>query len=172
MQLTGKQIVERGIITNYCEEGIQQQGIDVRLDQVIDFNNRTSMNNSEVGYVPVKGKTKLIGRKPIKVQVSSDGTEVFHLEPGYYEIIVKEGCKMPNNAAMRFISRSSLVRNGAIIHCGQFDAGFETDVDEQNARYILHFVLFIIPNAFLCIQKGRFRHTLAQRNRSFFPKSH
>lgn len=127
MQLTGKQIVERGIITNFCEEGIQQQGIDVRLDKVIDFDNRTSMNYPQVSFVPVQGKTKLIDRHEMKPQKTREGVEMWHLEPGYYEVIVKEGCVMPNNAAMRFISRSSLVRNGAIIHCGQFDAGFETE---------------------------------------------
>ena len=31
MQLTGRQIIERGIVDNYCDDAIQQQGIDVRL---------------------------------------------------------------------------------------------------------------------------------------------
>lgn len=123
MQLTGKQIVERGIITGYCEEGVQQQGIDVRLDKVITFDNSST---SKPGSVPAEGKTILRNRHEI-TPYSYNGVESWHLDPGYYEVIVKEGCKMPNNAAMRFISRSSLVRNGAIIHCGQFDAGFETE---------------------------------------------
>lgn len=32
--LTSKEIVERNIIFDFCEEGVQQQGIDVRLDSV------------------------------------------------------------------------------------------------------------------------------------------
>lgn len=125
MQLTGKQIVERGIITGFSEEGVQQQGIDVRLDKVIEFD---TLATSQIGYVPECGKTKLRDRHELKpMENKTNGEEMWHLEPGYYEVIVKEGCKMPNNAAMRFISRSSLVRNGAIIHCGQFDAGFETE---------------------------------------------
>lgn len=122
MQLTGKQIVERGIITNFSEEGVQQQGIDVRLDKIIVFD-----QFGKPGFVPAKGKTILRNRYEVAPQESENGTEAWTLQPGYYEVIVKEGCKMPNNAAMRFISRSSLVRNGAIIHCGQFDAGFETE---------------------------------------------
>ena len=34
MQLTGKEIIEKGIISNYIEEGIQQQGIDVRVKSI------------------------------------------------------------------------------------------------------------------------------------------
>ena len=34
MQLTGKEIIRRGIITNACEDGVQQQGIDVRLENI------------------------------------------------------------------------------------------------------------------------------------------
>lgn len=122
MQLTGKQIVERGIITNFSEDGVQQQGIDVRIDKIIIFN-----PFAEPGFVPEKGKTELRERYNLVPTQTKNGKEGWVLQPGYYEVIVKEGCKMPNNAAMRFISRSSLVRNGAIIHCGQFDAGFETE---------------------------------------------
>ena len=127
MQLTGKQIVNRGIVTNFSQEGIQQQGIDVRLDKVITFDFNQHLTSNQVGYVPERGKTVLMKRHELKPQRSTSGKEIWHLEPGYYEVIVKEGCKMPDNAAMVFISRSSMVRNGAIIHCGQFDAGFETE---------------------------------------------
>ena len=33
MQLTGKQIVERDILQNVCVNGIQQQGVEVRIDR-------------------------------------------------------------------------------------------------------------------------------------------
>jgi deoxycytidine triphosphate deaminase len=125
MQLTGKQIVERGIVTGVVTEGIQQQGVDVRLDKVIEFDQFDAPETTQ-GYVPAVGKTILRQRHEIPTGPTPNG-EGWVLKPGYYEVIVKEGCVMPNNAAMRFISRSSLVRNGAIIHCGQFDAGFKTD---------------------------------------------
>jgi deoxycytidine triphosphate deaminase len=53
--------------------------------------------------------------------------EYYDLEPGYYEISFVESCKIPANCAMYFKTRSSLVRCGAIVHSGQFDAGFETE---------------------------------------------
>ena len=122
MQLTGKQIVEKGIVIGVCEEGIQQQGVDVRIDrvfEVINFGN---------GTVPAKGKTTT----PPTVEVAAldkheDSKGYFYLPPGYYEVTFEEGCIIPANCAMVFKTRSSLVRCGAEIRSGQFDGGFETD---------------------------------------------
>lgn len=114
MQLTGKEIIERGIITNHCEEGIQQQGIDVRLKNLYIV--------SEGGVVPKEGKTT--PAMSVKLEPIYG---VFRLAPGYYELEFEEGCNIPNNATLHFKTRSSLVRCGAIIHSGQFDAGFHTE---------------------------------------------
>lgn len=119
MQLTGKQIVESGIVIGACEAGVQQQGVDVRLMKV----SKVGKNTWDVGYVPANGKTGTPCSS--EVEVTEDGT--WRLEPGYYELEFKEGCKIPSNAAMYFKTRSSLVRCGAIVHSGQFDAGFETE---------------------------------------------
>lgn len=124
MQLTGKQIVEKGIVTNVCSDGIQQQGVDVRLVKVFRI-------ASGGGVVPEKGKTTLpafeeVEAKPIKF---SGGSEFmyFHLVPGYYEIELMEGCNIDSKSVLNFKTRSSLVRSGCIVHSGQFDAGFKTD---------------------------------------------
>lgn len=140
MQLTGKQIVEQEIITNWCGDGLQQQGVDVRLDTV----NRVTIEKIESeyddeyifvpGYVPTKGKTKLPKYEAVEPYTVTEkvGDEVveserYYLKPGYYEVTYLEGCKIPNYAVLNFKTRSSLVRCGAIVHSGQFDAGFETD---------------------------------------------
>lgn len=125
MQLTGKQIIERGIVTNTSSEGIQQQGVDVRIREIVSFTPNGILGKP--GIVPATGKTTLRERASLPTSMERGPQGAWYLEPGYYEVIVEEGCKMPNNAAMVFISRSSMVRNGAIIHCGQFDAGFETE---------------------------------------------
>lgn len=131
MQLTGRQIIEEGIITNYCDEGIQQAGVDLRLMQVNALCGE--------GYVPKEGKTQLPEYEPITNMCGYkwsggshaiwNGEELigWHLMPGYYEIILEEGCKMPNNRAMTFVQRSSLLRCGAIVRSSQFDPGFETE---------------------------------------------
>ena len=117
MQLTGKQIVEKGIITNYCDEGIQQQGVDVRVKSILRVNQELE------GVVPKQGKTRLPGGMIEKV----DDNTFFSLEPGYYEVEFEEACKIPSNMVLNYKTRSSLVRCGALIHSGQFDAGFETE---------------------------------------------
>ena len=114
MQLTGKEIVKSGIITNTCMEGVQQQGIDVRIDNIF--------KTSPGGFVPSIGKTFV----PHTSQVKDSGG-VYVLAPGYYEVELVEGCEIPSNCVLNFKTRSSLVRNGAIVHSGQFDAGFRTD---------------------------------------------
>ncbi len=112
-QLTGKEIIERGIVTGYCDEGIQQQGIDVRIKNI-----KTLYGP---GVIPAKGKTKLPETSPVEL---NNGQWI--LPAGYYEVDLVEGINMPNDAALYFKTRSSLVRCGAIVESGQFDAGFNT----------------------------------------------
>ena len=127
MQLTGKQIVGKGIVTNVCEDGIQQQGVDVRIDKVFKV-------ISNEGRVPVEGKTVRPDYVEIKSKLTSWGNGVvsnysdyFHLEPGWYEVELLEGCNIGSNELLNFKTRSSLVRCGSIVHSGQFDAGFNTE---------------------------------------------
>jgi dUTP pyrophosphatase len=123
MQLTGKQIVNQNIIGGVCPEGIQQQGVDVRVSnirvvQVID---------GAHGFIPVQGKTTLPDTSK-EVGLTNNFKHLYwYLEPGYYEVEFKESCKIPANCAMYFKTRSSLVRCGAEIRSGQFDGGFETE---------------------------------------------
>lgn len=128
MQLTGKQIIEKGIITNYCEEGVQQQGIDVRLKSLRAMLNR--------GKVPAQGKTIL----PRYYEAEFGEDNCIELPTGYYEVEFEEACNIPNNMVLNYKTRSSLVRCGAIIHSGQFDAGFNTN----NMGAFLHVIRPII----------------------------
>ena len=115
MQLTGRQIVDRGIVIGACEAGVQQQGVDVRLKEV------WKVYDNKVGFVPKEGKTV----PPGSYILAWD--EVYELTPGYYEVEFEEGCDIPSDTAMYFKTRSSLVRCGAEILSGQFDGGFHTD---------------------------------------------
>ena len=117
MQLTGQEIIDRKIITHYSAEGIQQQGIDVRLDKI------ARIDQSQMGDVPVSGKTRI----PQYHHILPDKDNKFYLEPGYYEVTLCEACDIPSNASLHYKTRSSLVRCGAIVHSGQFDAGFKTE---------------------------------------------
>ena len=121
MQLTGRQIVSRGIIENYTEEAVQQQGVDVRLKNISTLDG--------LGYIPRSGKTYKPKSNLINwlKDFTGDGDQFLHLDPGYYEIEFEESCNIPKNCVLNFKTRSSLVRCGALVHSGQFDAGFHTD---------------------------------------------
>ena len=144
MQLTGKQIVNQGIISGVCDEGIQQQGVDVRVSKItrvsahlggLDIFDALLMGKTDeyskkvlgtIGYVPAQGKTKLPENKEVKVE-KVNGVPCWILGEGYYEVEFMEGCKIPANCAMYFKTRSSLVRCGSDVRSGQFDGGFETE---------------------------------------------
>lgn len=132
MQLTGKQIIERGIVSNYIPEAIQQQGVDVRVANIKEL--------LGVGEVPAHGKTVL----PNYVDANIDGDK-WVLRPGYYEVELMEGIHMPNNAALVYKTRSSLVRCGATVESGQFDAGFDTS--KAGCFLIVHRTIIIEKEA-------------------------
>lgn len=125
MQLTGKQIIENGIIINARDRNAQtqQQGVDVRISQLFQLDG--------IGVIPLDGKMTVLPRKkeitPHCSQIDGRWVDDWIIEPGYYEVVLEEGCKIPDNVTLHFKTRSSLVRCGAIIHSGQFDAGFETE---------------------------------------------
>lgn len=137
MRLTGKEIIDEKIITNYTEAGIQQQGIDLRLMEVREFGHIENIdgpqfvrnfNYDTIGIIPAEGKTKLPASRPFAMTTHpTTKAKGWKLHPGYYEIIFDEGCNMPNNRVMDFITRSSGVRCCVEVISGQFDAGFSTD---------------------------------------------
>ena len=117
MRLTGKQIAERGIVKGFCDEAVQQQGIDVRIDKISVVDGR--------GIVPAVGKT--IKAHTTNIEWLNGDSEYVDLQPGYYEVELMESCDIPKDAVLNYKTRSSLVRCGAIVHSGQFDGGFNTD---------------------------------------------
>lgn len=131
MQLTGNEIIERGIVGWYAPGAIQQQGVDVRVNNIKTL--------TGIGEVPAEGKTKL----PTYSDASMDGNR-WILPAGYYEVELMESINMPDNAALTYKTRSSLVRCGAIVESGQFDAGFKTD----------HAGCFLIVHRPIIIEKG------------------
>lgn len=117
MQLTGKEILEKGIVTGSCQRGLQQQGIDVRVKKITKFLPTAS------GHIGKKSTT--LPKTSDRVEIEPIGGK-FNLSPGYYEIEMEEGCNMHDRYAMTLKTRSSLCRCGSEIVGGQFDAGFST----------------------------------------------
>ena len=126
MQLTGKQITNKGIIIKSVAEGLQQQGVDLRVKKI------SRVNDKMTGLIPLQGKSHIPSTEEIEL---FDGAYV--LKPGYYEVEFEEGCNVPRDATLHIKTRSSLVRSGAICHSGQFDGGFNT----ENMGCFLHVIL-------------------------------
>jgi len=135
--LTGKQLVEKGIITGpIAAENVAQHGVDLNLIKVEKIVGK--------GFVPKVGKTKLATRLIIlsgQVQVDGDVIEdAWYLEPGSYDITFAQGCEIPSDQMLLIRQRSSLLRNGAILHSSCFDAGFRS----SNIGTVLHVRIPII----------------------------
>ena len=139
MNLTGKQLVEMGIITNVTNpECIQQHGVDlelIRVQRIVADPN---------GVVPRVGKTVLAKREEVESTNAGElgsGEVGWYLEPGAYDITLTQGCKVPADKMLLIRQRSSLLRNGTILHSSVFDAGFETD--KIGTVMIVHVPIFI-----------------------------
>jgi dUTP pyrophosphatase len=121
--LNGKEIVARGIVTGKIEEeNIQQVGVDLNVIEISQIFGG--------GIIPVKGKTRLGGSERVK-RVSGKELELdnmcWMLDPGAYSVDFAQGCDIPADFVLLIRQRSSLLRNGSILHSSVFDPGFSTD---------------------------------------------
>ena len=121
--LNGKQLAEFGIVTGPLgEDNIAQHGIDlnvVKIERLLGG-----------GLIPKVGKTILGDRELVNPYIP-DALEnediIWKLQPGVYDVTFAQGCKIPKDQMLLIRQRSSLLRNGVIIHSSVFDAGFETE---------------------------------------------
>lgn len=122
MNLTGKQLIEQEIIIGpYHADNIQQHGVDLNLIKVEQVD-----GTNENGIIPSQGKTKLAMRIYKETEIQN-GLEGWYLMPGAYDITFAQGCHVPGDKMLLIRQRSSLLRNGTILHSSVFDAGFKTD---------------------------------------------
>ena len=123
--LNAKQILEKGLLKLEHTKGKPAQiGYDLSLKAV----NKIGFNSGEdyrIGKV-LKEKTTLTTYLPIET-VNVDGLAGWLLYPGTYDITFNEGCNIPSNYVGLIRQRSSMLRNGTVLHSSVFDPGFETD---------------------------------------------
>lgn len=122
MQLTAQQIIEEGLLKLDNTQGKPAQvGYDLSLKHV----------NRVLGSgMVLKDKTTLGTYQEVAPgsYFTDEGQRLmWYLEPGAYDVVFHEGCKIPANRSARICQRSSLLRNGAVIASSMFDPGFETD---------------------------------------------
>ncbi len=121
--LNADQIVEKGLLKLEQSKGKKAQvGYDLSLQTVKQIRQNPQ---DKIGVV-LKDKTNLADYT-VTQKVQLDGSMGWLLYPGTYEITFWEGCKLPADYVGLIRQRSSLLRNGTIIHSSVFDPGFETD---------------------------------------------
>lgn len=122
--LTGKQIAESGMLSGFEESNIQQQGVDIRVAKI------NKIKKGGMGVIPISGKTLLPQYEPIEpLHYKNNNVRVYGwmLPAGTYDIEFIEGVSVDNTHAMKPLTRSSLVRCGARVDSGLYDAGFKTN---------------------------------------------
>lgn len=120
--LNSREILQQKIVSGPIDEDmIAQVGIDLRVIEI--------KRVFGGGIIPQKGKTKL-GKKEVMKREDGRAIElqnaVWLLHPGVYDVTLEQGCNIPSDKVMLIRQRSSLLRNGTILHSSVFDPGFKT----------------------------------------------
>ena len=116
--INAQQIKDKGLLKLENSKGKAAQiGYDLSLKAVNKIGN--------VGKV-LKDKTELASYEPIE-KVQLDGHKGWLLYPGAYDITFWEGCDIPSNYVGLIRQRSSMLRNGTVLHSSVFDPGFSTE---------------------------------------------
>lgn len=127
--LNADQIVANGLLKLEHSKGKRAQiGYDLSLKEVNKIGNSSGFAfvvESRIGKV-LKDKTELTTYNKVE-KINLDATKGWLLHPGAYDITFWEGCKIPSNCVGLIRQRSSMLRNGTVLHSSVFDPGFETD---------------------------------------------
>ena len=120
--LNANQIVDKGLLKLEQSKGKKAQvGYDLSLKEV----NKIGHTVGKIGKVLVD-KTELATYTHMS-KTSLDGKIGWLLYAGAYDITFWEGCKIPANYVGLIRQRSSMLRNGTVLHSSVFDPGFETE---------------------------------------------
>jgi deoxycytidine triphosphate deaminase len=148
--LNAQQILEKGLLKLEHTQGKPAQiGYDLSLKQVNQIGGTPSpftqggYQEPKVGRV-LRDKTELTNYRPYAL-TSLDGITGWLLYQGVYDITFNEGCNIPANYVGLIRQRSSLLRNGTVLHSSVFDPGFATDF--MGTVMVVNTAIFIEENA-------------------------
>lgn len=119
--LNADQIIQKGLLRLEESKGKKAQvGYDLSLKAV----NKIGSAVGHIGKV-LADKTELTHYHPIEF-TNLDGKTGYLLYEGVYDITFHEGCDIPANYVGLIRQRSSMLRNGTVLHSSVFDPGFST----------------------------------------------
>jgi len=142
--LNAQQIIQEGLLKLERSHGKSAQvGYDLSLKQVNKIGTSTAGITAKIGKV-LKDKTELTNYTPHAL-MNLDGVTGWLLYEGVYDITFNEGCKIPDNRVGLIRQRSSMLRNGTVLHSSVFDPGFETEF--MGTVMVVNEAIFIEENA-------------------------
>lgn len=119
--LNARTLLSREIITGPIgDENISQVGIDlnvIKIEKIIPTG----------ALIPKEGKTVLNSYIPCDSFLTDEGSLIYVLDPGAYNVEMAQGCNIPPDVTLFIRQRSSLLRNGTLLQSSVFDPGFKTD---------------------------------------------
>ena len=102
----------RSTLTNVEQKDIQPNAVDLRADKFFRV--------ADTDFVISEDHKQ--HRGSIEIEPDIDGW--FYLEPGHYEVVMKNIIDVGNNEAGWVITRSTLNRNGLFLTSGLYDTGY------------------------------------------------
>lgn len=142
MMLNSEQIKEREVLKLDNSKGKAAQiGYDLSVKEIKGLRGVGMVfgNNTQLPTYNLLSLESVINVK------EGVGVEGWLLQPGYYEVTFWEGCKIPSNLVGLIRQRSSMLRNGTLLHSSVFDPGFETE--EMGSFIAVFHPIFIEVNA-------------------------
>ena len=141
------------IISPLEESQIQPNAIDITCDQIFSFNKQNITNGIINQMILLKeGKTQHAERRPVLTQLqyhaegkTEDRDDNWYLNSGAYPFESNTEVEIPDGHVGWLITRSSLNRNGVIVHSGLYDSGFKGNIGGT---------LYVMGTPLITIQRG------------------
>lgn len=113
-------------VTNLDNKCIQMNAVDIRVAKfsVIDYYDMLYSEHSNQIFEISEDETKHKYKASIEPELDSNGKKFWVLPKGAYEFDSIHYVTVPKGYCGYLVTRSSLNRNGILIHSGVFDAGF------------------------------------------------
>lgn len=103
-------------VSPIAEEQVQPNGVDLTLESVTE--------PIDAGRIARDGKT-IADRQEVAPSEVTDEGETYYLPPGAYVARYRERVAVPDEHVGFVLPRSSLMRNGCMLHTAVWDAGYE-----------------------------------------------
>lgn len=137
MFLNPKKAISEGWLRGVSEANIQPNAVDIPVNKIYEMRSHSAF------YLRSDGKTH---RNRVDRELTSEG--LWKLTPGAYDFFSEAYVEVPEGVCGWLITRSTLNRNGIIVHSGLYDSGYKGHL--SGTLYVFHGANFIEPGVCIC----------------------